>query len=295
MVLSTSHHFISFLTRDKMTQNFYYPYQGNKRTEIKHFIERVTTFLDTHPEVKNIVEPFCGSCAFSFHVFQKYGNKYNYVMNDNDPKLIEFFTEVKKKTSKPFFDFVNQYWNKPIMTQKFFKELIKKKDEDVFHWFFSQRCYTMYQGQFYTDCRDAQRTFAHKGFEDRDKFVACCEFSNQDYAAFLEPYQGRKDTLIFWDPPYFQSCNGYYHDCKEKLTEDGFVKDYTVIWIDILNALQSSTPSLLVSNYTCLLHHILKDFFTLKYGKSYFMNCGTELLKRTKKRRKTQHVIYDNL
>ena len=278
-----------------MSRNFYYPYLGNKRTETKHFIERVTSFLDTHPEVKTIVEPFCGSCAFSFDIFQKYGDKYRYIMNDKDAKLIEFFTEIKKNTSKPFFDFVDQYWNKPILTQELYKELIAKKDEDIFHWFFWHRCYTMYKGRFYPECRNAQRSFTHEIYEDRDKFVACCEFSNKDYAKFLEPYLDSTDTLIFWDPPYFQSCNGYYYDCKEKVTEDGFMKDYTVIWIDILKALQSLTPSLLVSNYTSLLHHILKDFFTMKYGKCYSMNSGTIILKKNKTRRKTQHVVYDNL
>ena len=262
---------------------------------MKYFFERVTAFLDTHPEITTIVEPFCGSCAFSFDIFQKYGNKYSYVMNDTDPKLIEFFKEIKENTSKPFFDFVSQYWNKPILTQELYKELVAKKDEDVFHWFFYQRCYTIYRGKFYPESRDAQRSFTNERFSDRDKFVACCEFHNKDYMDFMEPYTNRKDTLVFWDPPYFQSCNGYYYDCKEKLTQDGFTKDYTVIWIDILRALQSSTPCLLVSNYTSILHHILKDFFTMKYGKTYASNSGSTILKTVKKKRRTQHVLYCNL
>jgi len=277
-----------------MTRHFYFPYLGNKRTELKYFMNRVTAFLDTHPEVKTIVEPFCGSCAFSFEIFQIYGNKYNYVMNDKDSKLIEFFSEVKKNTSKPFFDFVNQYWNKPILTKELYAELTAKKDEDVFHWYFWQRCYTMYRGKYYPERRDRIKSFTHEKFLERDKFVACCEFKNLDYATFLEAYLDSTDTLIFWDPPYFQSCNGYYYDCKEKLTAEGFLKDYTTVWIDILSALQSSTPSLLVSNYTSLLHHILKEFFTLKYGKTYSLNSGSKLLKNTKTRARTQHVIYDN-
>ena len=278
-----------------MTRNFYFPYMGNKRQEIKHFFDHVTTFLDTHPEITNIVEPFCGSCALSFDIFKKYGDKYHYIMNDTDPKMIEFFSEVKKNTSKPFFDFINQYWNKPILTKELYKELIAKKDEDVYHWFFSRRCYTMYPGQFYPENRDANTSFTHEKFQERDKFIACCDFTNKDYAEFLETYQDRKDTFIFWDPPYFQSCNGYYHDCKEKESADGFCKDYTVIWIDILKHLQSSGPSLLVSNYTSLLHHIFKDFFTFKYGKTYSLNSGSALLRKIKKRRRTQHVVYDNL
>ena len=88
------------------TQAFYFPYTGTKRREHKHISEQVEAFLDLHHEVTTVVEPFCGSCAFSYQLFLKYGNRFEYVMNDSDPRLVELYTFVKEHGSKPLFDFV---------------------------------------------------------------------------------------------------------------------------------------------------------------------------------------------
>lgn len=224
--------------------------------------------------------------------FKKYGDRFEYIMNDRDPKLIEFYKEVQKTGCKPFFDFANKHWKN--CTKELHKELIAKKNDDVFHWFFSKRCYTLYPSQYYPEHKDAKRTYSHEPFNDRDTFVKNCVFHCKNYTEFLKPFEGRKDVLIFLDPPYFQSCNGYYYDVKEKDDKDGFRIDHTTVWIDILNLMKSVTPTMLVSNYTTLIHYIFIAFFVIKYGKVYSLNSGNQILKKLKRKRRTRHCLYHN-
>ena len=49
-----------------MTSHFYISYAGNKRREMKE----IEPFIDLKG-IKKIVEPFCGSSAFSFHIYDK--------------------------------------------------------------------------------------------------------------------------------------------------------------------------------------------------------------------------------
>lgn len=71
---------------------FYFPYSGNKRSELKHF-----NFTKVLEGVKTVVEPFCGSCSFSIKCFD-HNPKLKYHMNDIHPQLNTFLKLIKKKT-----------------------------------------------------------------------------------------------------------------------------------------------------------------------------------------------------
>ena len=71
-----------------MKNHFLFPYTGNKRNEVETIYNKIKneiTGIDT------IVEPFCGSSAFSFYLSTLYPNKFKYILNDNDKNLIELY------------------------------------------------------------------------------------------------------------------------------------------------------------------------------------------------------------
>jgi len=73
---------------DFKTTHFMVPYAGNKRKEVKQLYEE---FKKSSNEYTYIVEPFCGTSAFSYYVSLNEPLKYTYVLNDNNKYLIELY------------------------------------------------------------------------------------------------------------------------------------------------------------------------------------------------------------
>ena len=69
-----------------MKNHFLLPYSGNKRNEVEN-IYNTTKDIYKYEDIKTIVEPFCGSCAYSYYISTLYPKKYKYILNDNDKFL----------------------------------------------------------------------------------------------------------------------------------------------------------------------------------------------------------------
>ena len=82
-----------------MKNHFFISYFGNKRGECETIYESIKDQLD---DIEYIVEPFCGSSAFSYFLSLKHPKKFKYILNDNNKHLIEcykiFSDEIKLKT-----------------------------------------------------------------------------------------------------------------------------------------------------------------------------------------------------
>ncbi len=270
--------------------NFYFPYTGNKRGENKHLDEILNPLLITDT-IKYIVEPFCGTASFSFQVFQKYGNKFKYVLNDINPRLMEMYKFIQKNGCKPLFDFVNEKVEELLKSQSTedFKKLTAKKDDDIFHFFFYNRVYTHYKGKLYFNGGTRKLgNYDYKKWKERDEFIRVAELSQQSHDTFLEPWKNRDDVLVYCDPPYFQSVNNYYWETREKTDTDGKIIDYTTVWTDLYEFMRQETPTILVTNYVSILHFIFAEYFQKKYPKRY-MWANTQ-----RKKKCTEHVVYFN-
>ena len=70
-----------------MKQNhFIFGYAGNKRGEvevIQNYLEQNYNF----EKIKTIVEPFCGTSAYSYYLSTLYPKKFKYILNDNNKLL----------------------------------------------------------------------------------------------------------------------------------------------------------------------------------------------------------------
>ena len=72
-----------------MKNHFFFSYSGNKRDEVETIHEALKNNLNN---ITTIIEPFCGSSAFSFYIASLYPGRFNYILNDNNKYLIELYT-----------------------------------------------------------------------------------------------------------------------------------------------------------------------------------------------------------
>ena len=92
--------FLSIFNRS-MAIHFYFSYVGNKRKEINEILPYI--YLD---DIKTIVEPFCGSCAFSF--FLSKNDNLAFHINDLDANLINFFNKIVENKELEIYNTVLQ-------------------------------------------------------------------------------------------------------------------------------------------------------------------------------------------
>jgi site-specific DNA-adenine methylase len=74
------------------SNHFIISYFGNKRKEMKDIFEIVDPYLNNK---KMIVEPFCGTAAFSYYISLKYPKRFKYVLNDCNENLIKLYHVLK--------------------------------------------------------------------------------------------------------------------------------------------------------------------------------------------------------
>ena len=75
-----------------MKNHFFISYAGNKRNEVLKLYETIEPNLK---DIKTIIEPFCGTSAFSYYISLKHPKKFNYILNDNNKYLIELYNIAK--------------------------------------------------------------------------------------------------------------------------------------------------------------------------------------------------------
>ena len=77
--------------------HFFFPYTGNKRTELHEISKYIPENIDI------VVEPFCGSCAVSFHIWTTNKDK-KFILNDNNKMLQELYETIKDTEKEKHFE-----------------------------------------------------------------------------------------------------------------------------------------------------------------------------------------------
>ena len=118
------------------------PYYGNKRNEVEGLYNEIKDKLD---EIEIIVEPFCGSSAFSYYLSLKHPKKFKYILNDNNKYLIELY-EISTNLEKI---------NELIETLKIIHKDMNKekyniicKEERFENWVYKNKIYNIRPGLF---------------------------------------------------------------------------------------------------------------------------------------------------
>ena len=207
--------------------HFFIPYYGNKRQEVEKIYNEIKDDIE-NDKYKIIVEPFCGSSAFSYYIWLNNKNRdLSYVLNDNNKMLIELYNISKDETK-----FINLYnslvkLQEETTNKEKYLEVCKKANTDLICYIYIHKIFCIRAGLYpinKTFTIDSWKTFLNAPIID---FIrnAKITFLNKNALEVYEEYKGNKKALIFLDPPYLASENSFYKDPTVNIYEYLFNND----------------------------------------------------------------------
>jgi len=187
-----------------MKNHFFFSYSGNKRQEVERLYD---TFKNRIDDIKTIIEPYCGSCAFSYYVWTQNKDKdIKYILNDMDFHLIELLRMAKDRPDElqAMNDDINEFCH--TMTKETYNLKIK---DGVAGYILKNLYYGMRAGLYPINKKVGHRNILNCLFID---FLqnANIELSEKDGLDLLKEYIDDKHTMLFLDPPYILGCNAMY-------------------------------------------------------------------------------------
>lgn len=243
-----------------------FQYYGNKRLEVPALLSYVKL-----EGIDTVIEPFAGSAALSFECWRRKPSL-QFVVNDLNPQLIEFYSVVREEGLGRLDDYVRER-----LTPADFVVSAGEKAEAVEAWYY-QQCVRF--GRF--DHSRGKRgtwpqkwpTLARNEKQQQLKgFLQCCRLNCSDWKEVVGPLTLMDSrTLVYLDPPYFSSFNQRYYGQNESHNDDGSEVDNTQMFVDIRNLLASPLRQagvLFSINGTALIRAFFAPWVRGEYAKHY--------------------------
>jgi site-specific DNA-adenine methylase len=251
--------------------HFFIPYFGNKRTEVEALYNEVKDKLD---DIETIIEPFCGTSAFSYYLSLKHPGKFKYILNDNNEHLIKLYETAKQPEELENLITTLKDFSTDLTKEKY-NNIVK--DDKFENWIYKNKHYNIRPGLYPSGDRPISNHF----FDDMKKTPIInflrnedITFINGDGIDLINQYKDDDKSLIFLDPPYMMATNDYYIDSKINVYEYLFNNK-----ISEMNALV-----LLCLEDIWIIKMLFNNFIKFTYNKKYGCN----------QKKKTTHVIISN-
>ena len=200
-----------------MKNHFVFSYIGNKREEVEKIYKCVEDKLEN---IETIIEPFCGSSAFSYYVSTLHPKRFKYILNDLHPFLIELYRTLQdeQKTFEMIRDLKLLYHTHDKIL---YKSICKYTKNKTFLGYVLAHCsHSIIPGLF-----DIRTTDINKIHAKMDKMLNApiLHFLRTEDITFLntdgfEVYKEKakdESCLLFLDPTYLISDNTQY-DCNSQ-------------------------------------------------------------------------------
>lgn len=268
----------------KRLDRFLISYNGNKYQETKKYL--LPLFKNVH-KYDIIAEPYCGIFGFSRAFFETYNDFQGEIwLNDYDEELIKILEQIKKiekvEDLKQIEEKLNSYERNEDLTQ----DSGKNKLLDMITRGINERLKCLHKGKQKIKNYKEKLT-EYKSFFDHVKFF------NMEALDFIKMVNNtNKKSLIFYDPPYFNSHNKSY--CKfnneedEKIYFDG-TTSYLNIFKDFDNKDNQNTL-FFIMNKIDIINYIFQKF---KIGEIKGKYGGTQLRTKSDTFKSIKwHIIY---
>jgi site-specific DNA-adenine methylase len=243
--------------------HFVISYFGSKRTETKEILKGIDL-----SNIKYIVEPFCGTSALSYAISKMYPNKFEYILNDNNDKLIRLYEIMKDDHKIKMFNvhiqiiFINMNKNKYV-----------NLPNDTHTYYIYNKYYYIRPGLYPLK---SVKNYTFKGdiinFIRTEKVILNCKNGNDVY----DKYKDKHNALIFLDPPYmFNTCMSDY---GSKMSMNIYPYLYK-------NPMKNNNAIIILCLEKMWITELLfSDYKFIEYDKKY---CNG-------KRKKTTHIVINN-
>ena len=243
-----------------MKNHYLISYAGNKRQEVENIYNYCKTLLNNN-EIETIVEPFCGSQAFSYYISTLYPKKFKYILNDNDIFLKELYEIFKD--DKKIEIFIKNIKNKYLVgiNKEKYNEMIK--ENNIYSYFISHKIYSIRAGLYPND--EKRLISMIKSFDNLSNCNIVnfykneqIEFTTTDGIEIIKKYNILK-SLIFIDPPYLNACNSFYNETN--------VNVYEYFFYNKINTFESKILLCLEKNW--IIELLFNNFIKSGYNKKY--------------------------
>ena len=259
-----------------MASLFYFAWSGNKRSEIKHFIDYIK---EANPS--RVIEPFCGSCAVSLHSSIREGIKCDYILNDTDRGLLAVLNHAKANGCAELFQFC---LDNRDLTKEEYKKLCKeaKTNPNAFNTTYYNKVHNRVPGLYPPPEKKIGLDF--NKYTKTDAFFKDAVITQEDYKECMNKYKDDAEALLFLDPPYLDSSNSCYSQYTKNADGENIALDNTEMYVFILEFLKvCKCKIIMVMNGNALTHYIFRPWIKKEY---------TKLYQATK--RKTTHFLITN-
>lgn len=218
-----------------MKNHFIIAYTGNKREEVEIIYKNIK--LD---DIEYIVEPFCGSSSLSYYISLQNPKKFKYVLNDNDPFLIELYKIMKDEII--FKNFIEKINNLCFVDGIFIDKIQYnniKRENNIYSYFINNKFYTLRPG-LYPNTIKKPLNYENILKTPIINFLRTEDiiFYNDDAINILEKYN-KPNNIILLDPPYMNcNANSVYNNANlniyEYIIDKTFNNTYLIVennWI----------------------------------------------------------------
>jgi hypothetical protein len=198
-----------------MKNHFYIAYTGNKRNEITVFYQ----YLNFN-NITTIIEPYAGSCAISYYISLQNPKKYKYILNDNNPYLLEMYNIIKSDSKIKKFEL--EYTK---IVKSFNKEKEKYKDyiknnNNIYSYIIKNKIYSIRPGLFPINNTNYKEEINLKEYGIYNFFRnENITFLNIDAIEVYNKYKNNQKNMIIMDPPYINTNNDFYTDSNMNIYE----------------------------------------------------------------------------
>ena len=193
--------------------SFIFSYVGNKRNEIPEIYKHLN-----FDKIDTIIETNCGSSAMSYYISLQRPKEFKYILNDNDPKLINIYNILKdeEKTNElntevnKIIDEFNLLEDDETRKQYWKTSIINNLDNINIYVFFKKYSVLQRLCPQFARCIEIKRYNVNDcGIVKflREENVTIVQGNDID---IIEQYKNNKNVLMLVDPPYLQSCNAFY-------------------------------------------------------------------------------------
>jgi site-specific DNA-adenine methylase len=249
--------------------HFFLPYFGNKRTECDKLYNEIKDNLDN---IEYIIEPYCGSAAFSYYISTLHPKKFKYILNDNNKNLIDLYKLMND--DEKINDFI-------VKLNKISKDINKdkynnlKKVDLLENYYYTNKIYNIRPGLYPSDEKKIKTDFTNLKETPIINFLKNEDitFLNIDGIEIIEKYNN-ENCLMFLDPPYLMACNDFYFNSQVNIYEYLYFNKITNMKSKILICLEN------VWIIQLLFKDLIKNEYTKKYSSS--------------NKKKTTHLIICN-